>query len=149
MIRQNLCLCGLLIAILSVAATSRDAVAGDYVWARTNWGSSGADRHYSSFSNGYGGFYVPRNGYGNNYEGGGRFTNPNGYIVPAQGGGYSVARPTYAPAAPLPQAPVRQPAVAPPVPNPPPIAVPPKANQGLPNPAIQTPLVPRVPVPTK
>ena len=60
------------------------AVGSDYVWARTNWGSSNINRPYSSMNNGYGGYYVPRNARGNNFEGQRRFTNPTGFIIPAQ-----------------------------------------------------------------
>lgn len=56
---------------------------GEYVWARTNYGASNINRPYSSMSNGYGGYYVPVNGAGNNFEGR-RFTNPDGFIIPAQ-----------------------------------------------------------------
>lgn len=79
---------GLLIGVFSFAAVfgvaaGSDVTAGDYVWARTNWGSSNINARYGSMSNGYGGYYVPRDAYGNNYESQGNFTNPNGYIVPA------------------------------------------------------------------
>lgn len=74
----------LFVAVFSIVAASQNAAAGDYVWARTNWGSSNISRPYSSMSNGYGGYYVPRNAYGNNFESSGGFTNPNGFIVPAQ-----------------------------------------------------------------
>jgi len=97
MIDQRRLFSALLMAVFSAVAADREVAAGDYVWARTAWGSSGADRHYSSFSNGYGGFYVPRNAYGNNHDGRGRFTNPNGYIVPAQTGGYAVTPPGHVP----------------------------------------------------
>jgi hypothetical protein len=83
MICQRLLFASLFLAVFSVAVVSRDAVADDYVWARTGWGSSNVNGHYSSMSNGYGGYYVPRNAYGNNYESRGNFTNPMGYIVPA------------------------------------------------------------------
>ena len=75
----------LLIAVFGIVADSRDASAGDYVWARTNWGNLATNRPVSAMGNGYGGYYVPRNAYGNNYEGQ-RFTNPNGYIIPANSG---------------------------------------------------------------
>jgi hypothetical protein len=63
-----------------------DADAQQYVWTRTAWGSSNVNARYGSMSNGYGGYYAPVNGYGNNYESQGNFTNPNGYIVPANAG---------------------------------------------------------------
>ena len=46
---------------------------------------SAFNRPVSAMTNGYGGYYVPRNAYGNNYQGQ-RFTNPTGYIIPAQQG---------------------------------------------------------------
>ena len=82
MTHQRLLFASLLLVVFSVAAT-REATASDYVWARTNWGSSNINGRYGSMSNGYGGYYVPRTAYGNNYESQGNFTNPNGYIVPA------------------------------------------------------------------
>jgi|GEM_PF-5477008 len=83
MIERHCLVAALLSVGVGLIAAERDANAGDYVWARTNWGSSNINRPYSSMSNGYGGYYVPRNAYGNNYEGR-RFTNPNGFIVPTQ-----------------------------------------------------------------
>jgi hypothetical protein len=78
------------VAIFSLV-DGRPATAGDYVWARTNWGASNISRPYSSMSNGYGGYYVPRNAYGNNFEGQ-RFTNPNGFVVPGGAVNYPVTR---------------------------------------------------------
>jgi len=88
---------GLFVAVLSIATMVQNATAGDYVWARSSWGSLPMGQYSSSFSNGYGGYYVRANAYGNNIEGRGRFTNPGGYIVPAQGRYYSVNRPVYLP----------------------------------------------------
>lgn len=79
--RRILCLLAVTVGLINV---SQSAFAGDYVWARTNWGSSNINRPYSSMNNGYGGYYVPRNARGNNYEGQRRFTNPTGFIIPAQ-----------------------------------------------------------------
>lgn len=81
---KPLVVCALMGALGIVAASHQEVVADDYVWARSAWGSSNINGHYSSLSNGYGGYYVPRNAYGNNFESRGNFTNPNGYIVPAQ-----------------------------------------------------------------
>ncbi len=79
-------------AVLSIASANCAEAAGDYVWARTGWGVLPMGQYSSSMSNGYGGYYVPRNAYGNNFEGQGRFTNPGGYIVPAQTGTYPMHR---------------------------------------------------------
>ena len=73
-----------LMALCSLFAVGRDALGGDYVWARSAWGNGSWGRNYGGMSNGYGGYYVPRNAYGNNYEARGSFRNPNGYIIPAQ-----------------------------------------------------------------
>lgn len=82
---RNRLLAWVFTTVLGVIAAGQDAAAsGDYVWARSAWGGSNINGHYSSMSNGYGGYYVPRNAYGNNYEAQGNFTNANGYIVPAQ-----------------------------------------------------------------
>ena len=78
---RNLALVALTVGLFNPPHT---AVGNDYVWARTNWGSSNINRPYSSMNNGYGGYYVPRNARGNNFEGQRRFTNPTGFIVPAQ-----------------------------------------------------------------
>lgn len=79
----------LIIAAVGLLAADRDASADGYAWARSNWGNGGGpNRPVGVMGNGYGGYYVPRNAYGNNYEGQ-RFTNPNGFIVSGQ--------PTYQP----------------------------------------------------
>ena len=67
-------------AALLLLGTS--AIAGEYVWARSQF-PVGPNRPVSAMGNGYGGYYVPRNAYGNNYEGR-PITNPNGFIIPAQ-----------------------------------------------------------------
>ena len=84
MIRQRPVFAFLFAVTFSLIAATQHVVAGDYVWARSNWGSANINRRYSGMSNGYGGYYVPRNGYGNNYEAIGHYTNPNGFIIPAQ-----------------------------------------------------------------
>ena len=72
------------LVMISLVAMCYQAAADEYVWARTNWGNGGGpNRPVGAMGNGYGGYYVPRNGYGNNYEGR-RFTNPNGYNIPTQ-----------------------------------------------------------------
>ena len=84
MIHLKTLFAGLTIAVLGLAAAYQDVAAGEYVWARSNWGNGGGpNRPVSVMGNGYGGYYVPRNAYGNNYEGQ-RFTNPNGFIVSGQ-----------------------------------------------------------------
>lgn len=83
MSQRKYLIASLMMAVASLVVSAHELQAGDYVWARTNWGSSNISRPYSSMSNGYGGYYVPRNAYGNNFEGR-RFTNPNGFIVPTQ-----------------------------------------------------------------
>jgi hypothetical protein len=95
--------------VLSGFALTDDVFGGDYVWARSAWGNGSWGRNYGGMSNGYGGYYVPRNGYGNNYESRRPFTNPNGYIIPANAGSYQPhqqryvrvqpAQPQYAPQA--------------------------------------------------
>ena len=74
----------LMIAVCTFVLTSQMAIAGDYVWARSAWGNGSWGRNYSGMSNGYGGYYVPRNAYGNNYERRAPYRNPNGYIVSSQ-----------------------------------------------------------------
>ena len=71
---------------MSVASCGRDVVADDYVWARSNWGSLPMGVAAGTMSNGYGGYYVKRNAYGNNHESRKPFRNPNGFIVPAETG---------------------------------------------------------------
>lgn len=75
----------LMVAVMvGLVAGSFNVHAGEYVWARSNWGNGGGpNRPVGVMGNGYGGYYVPRNAYGNNYAGQ-RITNPNGFIVPAQ-----------------------------------------------------------------
>lgn len=80
--RSQLFAC-LFAATLGLVMASRDAVAQDRVWARTNWGASNVSRPYGTPNNGYGGYYVPRNARGNNYDGQ-RVMNPNGFFIPAQ-----------------------------------------------------------------
>jgi hypothetical protein len=70
-------------SLAAIVVLESQVNAEEYVWARTNWGASNVSRPYSSMSNGYGGYYVPKNGYGNNYEGR-KFTNPDGFVIPAQ-----------------------------------------------------------------
>lgn len=84
MIRRRLLFAGLLVVVFSALAASRDTAAGEYVWARSGWGNGTFSRNYSNMTNGYGGYYVRRNAYGNNHETQRPFKNPNGYIVPAQ-----------------------------------------------------------------
>jgi hypothetical protein len=92
MIQVRLLVANLCIAVFAIIATSGEATANDYVWTRTAFGSCAAGRHCSAMSNGYGGYYVPQNAVGNNYEASGNFKNPNGYIVPAQANTYSPRR---------------------------------------------------------
>lgn len=82
MLRQRLLFVGLVLGAFGVVAASQEVDAGDYIWARSGWGNGNWGRNYGGMTNGYGGYYVPRNAYGNNYEGR-PITNPNGYIVPA------------------------------------------------------------------
>ena len=82
-IRQRLLYACLFAAAASIAI-SQNVTADEYVWARSQW-VMGPNRPLSVMGNGYGGYYVPRNGYGNNYEGQ-RFTNPTGYVIPANPG---------------------------------------------------------------
>lgn len=88
MIRKRMLILGLFIAAMCVVFANREASADDYVWARSAWGNGNWGRNYGGMTNGYGGYYVPRNAYGNNYEGR-PITNPNGYIVPAGTPSYS------------------------------------------------------------
>src|SRR5579871_3580563 len=71
-----------IIYVVALAMVGESGSAGEYVWARSQF-MSGPLRPVSVMGNGYGGYYVPRNAYGNNYEGK-RFTNPGGFIIPAQ-----------------------------------------------------------------
>ena len=81
---QRTIIASLFIAAFSIFADTRVASAREYVWGRSNF-YAGPNRPVGAMGNGYGGYYVPRNAYGNNYEGR-RFTNPNGFIVPVNGG---------------------------------------------------------------
>ena len=100
MIHQRLLAVSFYLTIFSGLVSNDHVAAGDYVWARSGWGNGNWGRNYGGMSNGYGGYYVPRNSYGNNYETRSPFRNPNGYIVPAQSGGYPAAQPAYVPAIP-------------------------------------------------
>ena len=91
MIRHRHRLACFVFVVCSLFAVSREASADEYVWARSGWGNGSWGRNYSGMSNGYGGYYVPRTGYGNNVESRRPFTNPNGYIVPAGAGTTGVA----------------------------------------------------------
>ena len=73
-------LASVVMALLSEVKTA----SANYVWARSQW-SVGPNKPVGAMTNGYGGYYVPRNAYGNNFEGQ-RFTNPNGFIIPANSG---------------------------------------------------------------
>lgn len=92
MIRQQLLFAGLFVVAIGAFTACGEVVAGDYVWARSPWGNGSWGRNYSGMTNGYGGYYVPRNAYGNNHESRPPYRNPNGYIVPAQTGGYTMTR---------------------------------------------------------
>ena len=83
MIRQQTILTSLIFAIVIVGAAVRECSATEYVWARSGYGALPIGHNASSFSNGYGGYYVPKNAYGNNHESRRPFTNPNGFIVPS------------------------------------------------------------------
>ena len=83
MFRQRLLLGSLLVVMCAFSDLHGTVAASDYVWARSGYGAMPWGHNASSFSNGYGGYYVPRNAYGNNHEGVRPFTNPNGFIVPA------------------------------------------------------------------
>ncbi len=74
----------LFLGVVSVIAAGPSATAGEYVWARTSWGSLPMGNTAGSMTNGYGGYYVPKNAYGNNYESRRPFTNPTGFIIPAE-----------------------------------------------------------------
>jgi hypothetical protein len=58
------------------------AAADEYVWARSNWGSLPMGYPAGTMTNGYGGYYVRKNAYGNNYESRRPFMNPTGFIIP-------------------------------------------------------------------
>ena len=74
----------LILTVVGLATIAPNTASGEYVWARSSWGNGGGpNRPISVMGNGYGGYYVPRNAYGNNYEGQ-RITNPNGFIIPSQ-----------------------------------------------------------------
>ena len=90
MIRKRKLLVSLMFAAVIIGADVRESVATEYVWARSGFGALPTGHNGTSFSNGYGGYYVPKNAYGNNHESRRPFTNPNGFIVPAT--------PTHAPA---------------------------------------------------
>lgn len=83
MIHHRFLIASLLVAAVDLLHNLPQAGAAEHVWARTNYGASNINRPYSTPNNGYGGYYVPRNAYGNNYEGR-QFTNPDGFIIPAQ-----------------------------------------------------------------
>jgi hypothetical protein len=88
--KQSSFLC-LLLALLGFAFATRDGVATDYVWARSPYGAMPMGQYAGYMSNGYGGYYVPRNAPGNNFEGS-QFRNAGGLIVPSQGGVYNAPR---------------------------------------------------------
>lgn len=71
---------GLFVALIGLAGSVKPAAA-EYVWARSQW-ALGPHRPIGVMNNGYGGYYVPKNGYGNNFEGK-QFTNPSGFVIPA------------------------------------------------------------------
>ncbi len=83
MIRQQMFLKSLMFVAVITGAAVRESAATEYVWARSGYGALPIGHNASSFSNGYGGYYVPKNAYGNNHESRRPFTNPNGFIVPA------------------------------------------------------------------
>lgn len=73
---------------LSLVNSFGSASAEEYVWARTGWGASNVNGRYGSVSNGYGGYWVPKNAAGNNYESQGNFRNSGGYIIPSNAQSY-------------------------------------------------------------
>jgi hypothetical protein len=81
--RQRTLLACLFATVIAIPLISRDSTADEYVWARNNGGIASINRPVSAMNNGYGGYYVPRNAYGNNYEGQ-PIMNPTGYVIPAQ-----------------------------------------------------------------
>jgi hypothetical protein len=83
MIRRGMHLSRLILVVFIVGAAVSESDATEYVWARSGYGALPTGHNGASFSNGYGGYYVPRNAYGNNYETRRPYTNPNGFIVPA------------------------------------------------------------------
>ena len=72
-----------MLAVVTVGPVVHESAATEYVWARSGYGALPIGHNATSFSNGYGGYYVPKNAYGNNHESQRPFTNPNGFIVPA------------------------------------------------------------------
>ena len=68
--------------MVALVLMSESGNATEYVWARSQ-NMVGPNRPVSVPGNGYGGYYVPKNAYGNNYEGR-PITNPTGFIIPAQ-----------------------------------------------------------------
>ena len=83
MIRQRIHLSSLMFVIVAFGLTVGESAATEYVWARSGYGALPIGHNATSFSNGYGGYYVPKNAYGNNHESQRPFKNPNGFIVPA------------------------------------------------------------------
>ena len=82
MLRRRILLIRLIFASLLVGMFVNESAATEYVWARSGYGALPTGHNGTSFSNGYGGYYVPKNAYGNNHESLRPFTNPNGFIVP-------------------------------------------------------------------
>ena len=74
---------GLLVTVIEIAGSAKPAAA-EYVWARSQW-MIGPNRPVGVMNNGYGGYYVPKNAPGNNYEGR-PFNNPTGFVIPANSG---------------------------------------------------------------
>ena len=84
MLRQRLLFGCFFVVVFSFLGTTSRAGDSEYVWARSNWGALPMGNASGTMSNGYGGYYVRKNAYGNNYESRGNFRNPNGYIIPAE-----------------------------------------------------------------